>query len=121
MLRPETAAAGPHAYADKVARDDERLRNILGRTLIFVSPVAAALCALALRRLQVSNSVTVVSQETIMLVNLAVAICGSAAGVAVLRGRLSVKISGSLAYGVLSFFVYVILFYVFVTTRLWPM
>lgn len=119
MLRPETAASG-HSYADKVARDDETLRNIIGRSLIYASPLIAALCALSLRRLMTSTAVAVLSQETIVLANLGIAVCGSAAGVAVLRGRLSVKVGGSLAYGVLSLFVYVLLFGVFVATGLWP-
>jgi len=120
-FRRECATVSEPSYADKVARNDERLRNILGRTLIYASPVVAAICALALRRLLTSTAVAVVSQETILLANLALAVCGSAVGVAVLRGRVSIKVGGSLAYGVLSFIIFMVLFFVFVTTRLWPL
>ncbi len=78
------------------------------------------MCALSLRRLVATGAVPIVSWPMILVVNLAIAVFGSAAGVAFLRGRLSVKIGGSLAYGTLSVFIYMFLFYVFVVTGLWP-
>jgi hypothetical protein len=120
LLQPETASGSANSYADRIANNDERIRNLIGRTLIYASPVAAALCALALRRLVSSSAVAVVSEQAIVFVNCGVAVIGSATGVALLRGRLSVKIGGSLAYGVLSVLVYTALFAVFVMTRLWP-
>jgi hypothetical protein len=104
---------------DAMERIDERVRNVVGRGLIYASPVVAAFCALSLRRLVESGTLPIISHDLIVLVNLGIAVISSAVGVSLLRGRLAVKIGGSLAYGVLSFIVYMCLFAIFVATRLW--
>ncbi|MBA3312203.1 MAG: hypothetical protein H0T47_02765 [Planctomycetaceae bacterium] len=93
-------------YPDHAEKADERFRNVLGRSLIFGSPLMAAACAVSFRSAFTTGGLPIASREFLFLVNAAVAVFGSAAGVAVLRGRLSVKVGGSLAYGTLSLIVY---------------
>jgi hypothetical protein len=87
---------------------EERRHRVLGRSLIFLSPVVAAFWGMALRELAIAGFVSV-DPEWFIVLNAVIAVFGSSAGVCLLHGRLLVKILGSLAYGVLSLFIYGIL------------
>jgi hypothetical protein len=96
-------------YDDPIARSSERLRDVVGRSLIYGLPVFAATCVLTIRAAVWPGQIKSPGDVWLVLVHLAVAVLGPAVGVAVLRGRLSVKLAGSFAYSLLGFIVYIII------------
>jgi hypothetical protein len=91
-----------------VSRSSQTMWTVAGRLLIYGSPfVAGAFTGGYAALLEKYAPVgPFPSGTSVGFVNAALAAIGSAAGVPLLTGRLSVRVAGSIAYGVLSLFLY---------------
>lgn len=104
-----STASDADLVAFRIARQADLRRAILGRCLVHGFPVLAGAVAISyaafLERFAPTGPFP--TAMVMVAINAVLAVIGSAIGVSLLTGRVSVRVAGGFAYGVLGLFCYV--------------